>query len=310
MVSTSTKHFKGLSPDDKRRVVETLQKSIVAVSWATVLTEPVSQDGRIHERFGLRPHYESGFLVVLDDPKVLAVVTAGHILKQLEDLDGPGRRLVSLRIMDRGPAPDDNAGVPLRHDLVIRASPYSADGDMDCGALIVPAFEAATIQAGGVVGHIPSRLVADPSETFDAYFLLGFPASARVDSGFQPVGDITHFELSVGCPMLEVTPVSVDGYDVTGRTRFSARIDNPDQPGLRDIAGMSGGPVWGIRGTGAGLEIRLVGIQSCWLPKSKVIFAEYAKPFLGALSHGVREVFDQLSKGHTSRANQSSASHE
>ena len=84
--------------------------------------------------------------------------------------------------------------------------------------------------------------------------------------------------------MLSVTPIVGHNYQLDVRQRFIAKMDTPEDPGLSNIKGMSGGPIWGVReGEEGGLEIRLVAIQSSWDRNYKVILGEYAMPFLNEI---------------------------
>ena len=63
---------------------------------------------------------------------------------------------------------------------------------------------------------------------------------------------------------------------------FSSIGDNG--PKVTDVAGMSGGPVFGLRGTHNNFEYRLIGVKSSWNNKDSVAICA-AQPFLDAVDH-------------------------
>jgi len=78
------------------------------------------------------------------------------------------------------------------------------------------------------------------------------------------------------------------------RQRFCADMDSPDDPGLANIQGMSGGPIFGLRKRDDGKAIvSLVAIQSSWYKGKKQVFGEYAKPFIESVDRQLKRFFDE-----------------
>jgi len=63
---------------------------------------------------------------------------------------------------------------------------------------------------------------------------------------------------------------------------------------VADIDGVSGGPIFGIERLAEGWRYHLAGIQSGWLPKSRVVTFYPAMPFLDSMAKIIRQAKAQV----------------
>lgn len=278
-IQTSAVVISDIDPSTYEAACDQMYRTLVGLVSLSALIDRNSSSEDLHADFRVEFRQESGFLC--DILGRVAVVTAGHVLSAIESDFSPPRRRLRFGIADRGPAPQHSTSVPVRWEECARFKVDLADAKVDFGAVILPAFETETILRGGSVSVISPAQIADPHDKFDAYVVLGFPVSARQRRLYRNhVGTVTSEAL--GTPFLPVTPVlEVPSALRANHDRFVAHID-VDDPFVRDIKGMSGGPVFGITRAGTGLKMTLVAIQSSWNQSSRTIAAEYAKPFVHA----------------------------
>jgi|GEM_PF-6922586 len=269
-----------------------LYRSVVGISGSTITKHSILNPDAPSNKRQITPFLHAGFLVYFENHRALATITAGHIVMQLKNAESETTKLGSLRILDRGLCPKDNSGVPLRLSMVRAYCSYLSDEHPDYGALQLPIYESQQIIASSEVSPVLTNEVASSSEEFEAYFMLGFPISARKQENIVNDGKKCHIRHHLGCPLLPVTPITDGQYAKRANGRFVAHIDIDDDPGVDDISGMSGGPVWGVRHEREKdcFVIKLVAIQSKWIKPARVIYAEYAQPFV----HELENRFDSL----------------
>lgn len=214
----------------------------------------------------------SGILCRMERANILAVLTAGHVVTMLRNQSKCCSGKVEFRVLDRGDCDSNSEGVPVRPCCSLTTTTWSENGDPDYGCIAIPNFEASTILSGGGCAQVTQDTIPDEDEQFDAHFLIGFPKCVR--DGVDLRADMSKAELGklLKCPLVPVTELEMDDEE-----RFVAKIDTPDNKMLTSIVGMSGGPIWGVRKKSEYLEIRLVGIQSSWDERKKIIYAEYAR---------------------------------
>ncbi|MER8492223.1 hypothetical protein NKI94_08100 [Mesorhizobium australicum] len=209
----------------------------------------------------------SGTLIVIHD--VLCFLTAGHVLKELEELRGhPNVRIESSAFADTfglGTISD----VPIPFDLV-NADLFYIDDDeegLDFGVIAINPHFARLLSKNGVVALGEEQWAHQHKITFeDRYALLGLPEELASDRVTPGVG------VSAAPLMAFLTPATPDPNRETRRhPQFVAKVDGPEP---KSVKGMSGGPIFGFRiDPGPKVRYWIVALQSSWDPVSRTIYA-------------------------------------
>lgn len=208
----------------------------------------------------------SGTLILIHD--VLCFLTAGHVLKELEELRRhPTVRIESSAFVDTfglGTVSD----VPIPFDLV-NADLFYIDDDeegLDFGVIAINPHFARLLSKNGVIALGDEQWAHQHRVTFDRYALLGLPVELTSDRVMPDVGG------SARPVMAFLTPSTADPTRKQRRhPQFVAKLDGPEP---KSVKGMSGGPIFGFR-IYPGPEVRywVVALQSSWDPISRTIYA-------------------------------------
>ncbi|AIV73751.1 hypothetical protein X994_6522 (plasmid) [Burkholderia pseudomallei] len=221
----------------------------------------------------------SGFLVSIRGTS-WSVMTASHAIRDLLDLDQQGHDLGGWHVDDSPiQRPPEGLSVPLLWDFESIAYLHDAAMGFDFALVPLTPMEQALLASNGVCA-ITEAEIADPYVVeFDRWCLLGLPdAKARPDHTRQVVEK--HF-LGLAVDPLPDRP---DWWPSDSNPQFPMKYGllmatgDPDIDSL-SIAGMSGGPVIGLRETPSGTaEWKLIAIQSGWVETRRAISAFAAKP--------------------------------
>lgn len=135
----------------------------------------------------------------------------------------------------------------------------------------------------------------------DGYYILGYPAEARVDHVEE---DAESYYVSFDAPLVCLAsdlslppeyhdePASFWGREscLYGEVEL---VDERGEEVLRSIKGVSGGPVISLRRKNGRISYKLAGIQSSWLPESKIVRVERVENVIVLLG----AVLDMLTSG-------------
>jgi hypothetical protein len=80
--------------------------------------------------------------------------------------------------------------------------------------------------------------------------------------------------------------------DVKGHERFYGKFVRNKMPEgieVKNIGGMSGGPIFGCKRTAKGLRTWVIAVQSGWYPDKKVIYADFLPPLITLIEKRMRE---------------------
>lgn len=280
------------SPDIADQILDQLRTHLVGLSWLDVLSEP-QKGNKARERDCPEAFAASGFVLSVQDQWFLC--TAGHVLHGLERRLQAGRRLVKSRLIDVGTRPGGFPAVPF--DFGPSHCMYVDDDELglDYGAVPLRPLYRAQLEQGGVI-PLSEGAWSDPPKRADAYFMLGYPTSAKsIEIETTARGGSVHVELNA--PLVPLVEAShVPDCLRTGTSRFYARVPkvtgnaNGRRLEMDDIDGMSGGPIFGVQWGDHRFRYWLVAVQSAWERTSRVLAGCRVHPFAAAIAKKLRQM--------------------
>ncbi|KAA0090997.1 hypothetical protein [Burkholderia gladioli] len=265
-------------PYAPKTLTDTLHRHFVSLMCYDHGEEALKQNG------GLPAVYNfSGFVVELGSDWL--VITAGHIFDGLKQAVKGGAKLTNWSVDDSAvsTAPQPPIPIPLDIDADVFFLHDEVPG-MDYAALVLPKLACRALVEQGIVPVRQPEWSTEGLEGFNTWLLVGVP--------FQTT------KMAFGAPQIEkyIATIKVDrlterpeGFLDTEFSRLYAKIDfssiGDNGPTITDIEGMSGGPIFGLRGTPDNFEYRLIGVQSSWNGKGSrdTIAMCAAQPFIDAL---------------------------
>lgn len=232
--------------------------------------------------------YVSAFLLSVRNEWFL--VTAGHVLRAIDERLEAGRRIVRSNLMD-GTA-SGFAFPPITFILGRTEQWYVYDEDQGIDYALVPLreFFVRQLMAAGVTA-VDESSVGSLDVDAGEYYLLGFPQEA-VRTTSNRVGDTIHVTTDLGTPLLPIERIKAPPpHMARSWPRFYANVprcgtSNRRAKGVPDsIVGMSGGPIFALRRTSStSAQYWLIAVQSCWDPEARVLAANPILPLVRYLS--------------------------
>jgi hypothetical protein len=204
----------------------------------------------------------SGFLIETGD--VWFYVTAGHILRDVHTALAAGTTFDVWRLDDQTAGNQfKGIAVPYAFDLERWLVIEDEELGLDYAAVPLETMYCRQLQAGGAV---PIAKVAwgDHVTEYDHWALVGVPKeTVEYDQETIITGRI------VVMPLEEAEEPESAGRKA--ENQFYARLK--DLGNVRDIDGMSGGPVFALKKVDGEWTYTVIGVQSGWYPNSRVIAA-------------------------------------
>jgi hypothetical protein len=270
------------------QILSILIKHIVCLSWIDVKSEPDSF-GNKQSDFAPDAFAVSTFVVSIKN--IWFLVTAGHILKDLQSRLDSGRRIFKSRLFAGLISPPSSESIPFNLEDTPRW--YIYEDGLDYAVIpLRPAFVNPLI-ADGIIALNENHWKDYPEEDGE-YVLLGFPSQAQ-DISITSSGEKGNVNIVLGCPLLPVFPVS-DPPEVLKRQheRFYAKVpiakgmtDDPNVK-LTDINGMSGGPLFVIKWiNNNNIEYWLVAVQSGWHKPTRILAACPILPLINGIANSI-----------------------
>jgi hypothetical protein len=216
------------------------------------------------------------------------LVTAGHVLTEIENEIAKGNELVDFRLWG-GWGLEATDKYRTSFDF-FRARKFRIDQDgLDYGIIHLSDYYVSHLEANKVLPIDENSFEKDWPTEFDGYAMIGTPASTVF---LERVGEkATRLTQTTCIIQLEQEPTPPQEL-IQPTKRFYARILPPADSSEwlaigGDIAGMSGGPLLGVRRAKNGLKYWVIGVQSGWLESKRVIaacfFQDFAKYVGGAI---------------------------
>jgi hypothetical protein len=204
----------------------------------------------------------SGFLVEGGD--VWFYVTAGHILRDIRASLANGGEFDVWRLDDQTAGNRFNgAAIPYAFDIDKWLVIDDEDVGLDYAALPLDTIYRLQLKAGGA---IPIDKVAwgDHVTEHDQWALVGIPYET-----------VAYDQENIITGRIAVMPLEpAEEPAVAGRkaeNQFYARLT--DLGNVKDIGGMSGGPVFALKKVEGEWKYKVIGVQSTWYPSARTIAA-------------------------------------
>lgn len=230
--------------------------------------------------YGQVQYFASCFVVDVEGLWIL--VTAGHVINGIREGMDAGVSVHNFNLHDKLAGHPYRYPVPYPFDLEYWAV-IESDG-ADYAAAALPEMVVRSLAAGGIK---PIREHTWGSEPFDQYpywLLAGIPHESQAVVNERTVLKLTLMPMKPASPPSHVK----DAPD----TRIHAQLIS--QPGLDpvtidDIAGMSGGPIFGLRADSERMHYWLIGVLSGWYAVSRIAYFCPLPRFLAAIKEGIRQ---------------------
>lgn len=196
------------------------------------------------------------------------LLTAGHIIKGVEDRLASGRYALSFYLVDDlGPNVVDHNIIQFEYQDSLKW--YWDEDGVDVGLVSLRPYYRSLLQANGIEPISEEHWRNQSNVECNRHLMLGFPTELigmdikQTPQGYRLTG-------SISPAMIFVTKLDDPPPDAAsvGNPRFVGQIGAHV---IADIDGMSGGPIFGIE---KGREDRYwtVAVQHSWLPSKRVIF--------------------------------------
>lgn len=273
-----------------------LMPYLVGIGWDHELIERRPNIADRDLAFDRQSSICTGFLV--HQNSATWIVTAGHVITLINESTSPPRRLVAARIYDRG----GHLGmgvIPYPLELAPRYHIDREDEGLDLGAILVHGHYARLIFNGGAQAFTPDQFAKD-GDDFDTFAVMGFPFEhTQIKSSRK--GRTRYLGVRMGTPLMPLRMIkSPPAMMVKKYNRFYAKIRrttfkyNNQTIKVRDIDGMSGGPVVGLQVRKRDIRFRLVGVQSAWSPKHLTIAACPVADFMAVIDQKLQEAYPKV----------------
>jgi hypothetical protein len=226
----------------------------------------------------------SGFVVRLFGTRMW--MTAGHVLKELDDLLGrDDQRLSHCCFVDYhggGGAHQE----PIQFNYADSVRWYVDDGaaGIDVGFIRLGPHYQRLLEANGIVAVGEENWLSQHEVSFEQYGMLGLPAELherekKLTAGGRTIAGATHEALM----MLNPSDAKPLEYPDPTYPWFVGELR--DKTRIKDIEGMSGGPIFGFRGRpDGGLHYWVVAVQSRWDAKRRIIYGTHVPTVMAVLT--------------------------
>jgi hypothetical protein len=216
----------------------------------------------------------SGFVLSLRDQWFW--VTAGHCLENPDERDGLDDLIAAGKIKVHSAGFADYFGLDATHRHIV---PYTyepgcalrvfrKDLGLDFALIKLPDLIRANFQRNEIIAVSRENWIRQSEANFSLHKILGFP-SHLVQSSLTSSGELVGGYQPVMFNVDRLSPSDVE--DVPASIWFVGRI--PPEVTIKDIKGMSGGPIYGFRKAETGQWFyHVVALQSWWRDKSRTVF--------------------------------------
>ena len=231
----------------------------------------------------------SGFVIVLRRRWYFA--TAGHNLEKIEAATSSSAADIrECRLIDCfGLQAKSTEPIPFDYSGAFKYFRFSEDDGLDFGLIELSSNHRRLLQANGVAAISKKHWKDQNWLDFDEHFMLGLPEDSidrRITRG--RIGYVVHGKPNPNVIYVKRVKRPEKAW-MKRYPRFVGRLPARHRLTVGDIAGMSGGPIFGFAEKNSE-DYRIVAIQSTWLKNEGVnfgcpvpIFAELAERHLKSI---------------------------
>jgi hypothetical protein len=234
----------------------------------------------------------SGFLV--DVRGVWIYVTAGHILRDIRLSLAAGGGFDAWRLDDTSAGNRfKGAAIPFAFDLDRWVVIEQEEIGLDYAVVVLGDLYRRSLAAGGAV-PIDKLAWGDHVSEHDHWALVGIPSES-----------VAYDEKSIITSRLVITPIEeVAAPAVAGRkaeNQFFGRLksDASDPAMVKNIDGMSGGPIFALKKVEGAWKYTVIGVQSAWYEASRIVAACPFSSLGFALEEAADLAIDSMGGSHS-----------
>jgi hypothetical protein len=192
-------------------------------------------------------------------------VTAGHIVRDVRLATGAGAKFDVWRLDDQSAGHSfGGAAIPLAFDLARWLELCDDEIGLDYAVFHLDGLYRRQLEAGGVVA-IAKDAWAEYIDDHDHWALLGVPS----ESVAYEKKNLIHARIVVA-PLESCDEPAAAGKKA--QNQFFARLKDPATT-LRDIDGMSGGPIFALKKVDGVWKYSVIGVQSAFYDQSRILGA-------------------------------------
>lgn len=233
----------------------------------------------------MRVHVFSGFVV--DIMGEWFYVTAGHILRDVRRAIDGGSAFDLWRLDDQTAGKRfNNIAVPYDFQLEHCCVLEDASAGLDYAAVHLGGLYRKQLEAGGVV-PIAKKAWGDHVTEHDHWVLFGIPSESI---SYDGTTQITAKVVMVPLVSAEPPPLAAQ----KAESQFYAKLADGSEEVVKDIDGMSGGPIVMLWKADDTWKYSVIGVQSAWYPNARIIAACPFSSFADALEPVVEEALSEL----------------
>ncbi len=229
--------------------------------------------------YGRGQHFASCFVVDVEGFWIL--VTAGHVISSIQEALNAGISVHDFHLHDKLAGHQYEFAIPYPFDLEDWAV-VERDG-ADYAAAPLPNLVVRALAAGGIKPIGEHAWGAEPFDQYPYWLLAGIPDESMAVVSHRTVLKVTLMPMKPAAPPTHVK-------DAPDARVYAQLISQPglDSVAIRDIAGMSGGPVFGLRAGTERMHYWLIGVQSGWYDVSRIAYFCPLPRFLAAIKGGIQ----------------------
>jgi hypothetical protein len=228
---------------------------------------------------------------VLDVRGTWMLVTAGHVIRGIQDLIAKGARIMECGLYDAWG--NDNPGRRVTVPLNLSDAPLlvvDEENGLDVALIGLHEHQRRLLESNGIKG-LNEHAWRDVPNDLDRYYVMGLP-SQFMENLQGPKGLEGLWVSPIILPMQKRdAPAEMRKPIPRFYGQLASKLVDESGEELHDIDGMSGGPILGTRRVEGGLEYFLVAIQSAWRPDLRVA----AGPFTSTMVQALEADFDRVS---------------
>ena len=210
--------------------------------------------------------------IVINIRGIYYFLTAGHILKDLENLLSKKMALIYSSVLADTFGINSTSPQPIPFDFLNEPKFFIDNDDegLDFGLIMLRKYYIELLDKNGIIAIHEENWIKQNSVDFHSYAMLGLPyefiteIQRASDQNMQTLGTVSPTLI-----FIQKSTNSIENLKKTKYPRFIGQMPN-DMP-LRSIIGMSGGPIFGFNHD-TPMRYWIVAIQSAWLKTRKIIF--------------------------------------
>jgi hypothetical protein len=205
----------------------------------------------------------SGFVIAIED--VWFYVTAGHVPRAIQSGMEAGGKFDVWRLGDQAARGPFNHGIPFDFDFNQWIVLDEAEVGLDYAALPLRNLFREGLERGNVI-PLTKNGWGDHVTEHDQWVLVGVPSESVTHNG----------ESLLTARVVGVALTKADAPEGAGakaENQFYARLTDASDKVVKNVEGMSGGPIFATKKDDKEIRYTVIGVQSAWYRNDRIIAA-------------------------------------